>query len=220
MVVEHYSNQRKALFSLFGVLLLVGIAFVLWPKTAKEPDYTQCTQEAKLCPDGSYVGRTGPNCEFATCPEVVDSPAPPEDGWEIATDNDLGVTFKYPEVLASKYITAAEWPPIVNLFDGPLGCTSGGNENRKGGSVEKRMVDDRTYCVTTQSEGAAGSVYTTYTYVGEQKKNKLIAFTFSLRAVQCLNYDDPQKTECLAERESFDVDGLVDRMTKTVVVQP
>lgn len=27
-----------------------------------------CTQEAKLCPDGSAVGRTGPNCEFAPCP--------------------------------------------------------------------------------------------------------------------------------------------------------
>ncbi|HEY4502628.1 MAG TPA: Gmad2 immunoglobulin-like domain-containing protein [Candidatus Paceibacterota bacterium] len=27
-----------------------------------------CTQEAKLCPDGSYVGRTGPHCEFAQCP--------------------------------------------------------------------------------------------------------------------------------------------------------
>lgn len=29
-----------------------------------------CTQEAKLCPDGSAVGRTGPNCEFAPCPVV------------------------------------------------------------------------------------------------------------------------------------------------------
>lgn len=27
-----------------------------------------CTMEAKLCPDGSYVGRSGPNCEFAKCP--------------------------------------------------------------------------------------------------------------------------------------------------------
>ena len=27
-----------------------------------------CTQEAKICPDGSAVGRTGPNCEFAPCP--------------------------------------------------------------------------------------------------------------------------------------------------------
>lgn len=28
-----------------------------------------CTQEAKECPDGSYVGRTGPNCEFTPCPK-------------------------------------------------------------------------------------------------------------------------------------------------------
>src|SRR3989344_7950690 len=27
-----------------------------------------CTQEVKLCPDGSYVGREGPDCEFASCP--------------------------------------------------------------------------------------------------------------------------------------------------------
>ena len=27
-----------------------------------------CTQEAKLCDDWSYVSRTGPNCEFAKCP--------------------------------------------------------------------------------------------------------------------------------------------------------
>jgi hypothetical protein len=28
-----------------------------------------CTMDAKLCPDGSSVGRTGPNCEFAACPK-------------------------------------------------------------------------------------------------------------------------------------------------------
>lgn len=32
------------------------------------PSQKACTQEAKLCPDGSYVGRSGPNCEFAACP--------------------------------------------------------------------------------------------------------------------------------------------------------
>jgi hypothetical protein len=31
-----------------------------------------CTQDAKLCPDGSYVGRTGPNCEFSPCPGAVE----------------------------------------------------------------------------------------------------------------------------------------------------
>ena len=30
-----------------------------------------CTQEAKICPDGSSVGRIGPNCEFANCPAAA-----------------------------------------------------------------------------------------------------------------------------------------------------
>lgn len=32
------------------------------------PGAPTCTLDAMMCPDGSYVGRTGPNCSFATCP--------------------------------------------------------------------------------------------------------------------------------------------------------
>ena len=32
------------------------------------PKAVACTQDAKLCPDGSFVGREGPNCEFVACP--------------------------------------------------------------------------------------------------------------------------------------------------------
>jgi hypothetical protein len=32
------------------------------------PQMHACTMEAKICPDGSAVGRQGPNCEFAPCP--------------------------------------------------------------------------------------------------------------------------------------------------------
>ena len=32
------------------------------------PSGVACTEEAKVCPDGSAVGRTGPDCTFATCP--------------------------------------------------------------------------------------------------------------------------------------------------------
>lgn len=35
---------------------------------ASEEGPVFCTMEAKICPDGSAVGRTGPNCEFAPCP--------------------------------------------------------------------------------------------------------------------------------------------------------
>jgi hypothetical protein len=30
--------------------------------------FVACTMDAKMCPDGSYVGRVGPTCEFAACP--------------------------------------------------------------------------------------------------------------------------------------------------------
>jgi hypothetical protein len=40
------------------------------PVAKKGPPGVVCTMEAKLCPDGSYVSRTGPNCEFAPCPSI------------------------------------------------------------------------------------------------------------------------------------------------------
>lgn len=35
---------------------------------------TACTMEAKVCPDGSAVGRTGTKCEFAPCPTTSPQP--------------------------------------------------------------------------------------------------------------------------------------------------
>src|SRR3989338_8752233 len=47
--------------SLIFLLLLI---FLLSCQTK-----ANCTLDAKLCPDGSAVGRVLPNCEFAPCPE-------------------------------------------------------------------------------------------------------------------------------------------------------
>jgi hypothetical protein len=33
-------------------------------------DMVMCTMDAKICPDGSAVGRQGPRCEFAACPDA------------------------------------------------------------------------------------------------------------------------------------------------------
>ncbi len=41
------------------------------PSNGGEASQVVCTMEAKLCPDGSYVGRTGPYCEFAACPSSI-----------------------------------------------------------------------------------------------------------------------------------------------------
>ena len=57
-----------------GAILLIGLfaistGFVRAADTA--PSGIMCAQDAKQCPDGSYVSRTGPACEFAACPSVI-----------------------------------------------------------------------------------------------------------------------------------------------------
>lgn len=69
-----YNNMMKDITTVvIGVALLavvwIGWAqFERWRENTYGPAEKACTLEAKLCPDGSYVGRTGPNCEFAACP--------------------------------------------------------------------------------------------------------------------------------------------------------
>lgn len=42
-------------------------------KPSPPPEPIFCTQDAKLCPDGTYVSRIPPSCEFAPCPTLSDS---------------------------------------------------------------------------------------------------------------------------------------------------
>ncbi len=66
------------------LLILIGLAGVYYyyplmtTPVAEVPTPTPqaCTQEAKICPDGSSVGRTGPQCDFAECPTVPSTLAP------------------------------------------------------------------------------------------------------------------------------------------------
>lgn len=56
---------------LFGILILCvgGIGgYYLIIKPSLISKQTVCTMEAKICPDGSTIGRTGPRCDFTPCP--------------------------------------------------------------------------------------------------------------------------------------------------------
>lgn len=61
---------KNLLIILAGLLILAFLYAVVVPNLPRQAgsNFIACTQEAKLCPDGSAVGRTGPNCEFAPCP--------------------------------------------------------------------------------------------------------------------------------------------------------
>lgn len=49
---------------------IIGVGFWYYAENTKKDSVLYCTMEAKLCPDGSAVGRSGPRCEFKQCPAV------------------------------------------------------------------------------------------------------------------------------------------------------
>jgi hypothetical protein len=46
------------------------IGDIIHPEPGDGGGTVACTMDAKICPDGSAVGRVGPNCEFAECPSA------------------------------------------------------------------------------------------------------------------------------------------------------
>jgi hypothetical protein len=70
-------ENNKAIASILIFLIIAGVlaaggAYYFWSKNNQKQ--VACTMEARICPDGSAVGRTGPNCEFAACPESISLP--------------------------------------------------------------------------------------------------------------------------------------------------
>lgn len=68
------SKTNKIVLSIAGILVVALAVYAYMHRddanegTGANGAAVICTLDAKLCPDGSYVGRTGPNCEFAECP--------------------------------------------------------------------------------------------------------------------------------------------------------
>jgi hypothetical protein len=216
MTLTHTSKKLKILIPIFVALLLGGALYFFMGKFPNQPQHAQCTAEAKLCEDGSYVGRIGPNCEFAACPESTSSST--SNIWKTYADASSGISFRYPKELGTQYIHPTDWPPKGIVTEGIFSCSESGSEINIEGQTKKWEINGRIYCITKKSEGAAGSIYTNYAYT-MLRNGKLFTLTFDLRSVQCANYDNPKKTECENERNSFDINGIVDRIMQSVVIQ-
>ena len=108
-------KNQKGISSLIGIIIIVVVAvvavggiftyqyFTMPKENNQQQNLTTCTEEVKVCPDGSAVGRTGPNCEFSDCPAIIDQTA----GWKTYSNENAGYTFKYPK----------EWNAVTNGYN-------------------------------------------------------------------------------------------------------
>jgi len=135
--------------------------------------------------------------------------------WTTIT-NDQGIKFQYPKELMAKYVSVAEWPPVIKIENGTYSCKTTPQEVSSVSDItSERMVDNRNYCLNVKHEGVAGSVYSSYTYI-TTKNGKLVKISFALQYPNCNNYDEEQRKACASEREAFDIDSTVDRIIQTI----
>lgn len=111
MIPQKEKTFLSAIAIFFALLAVwvVGVVMTAPPRDDKYPSARDiaCTTEAMICPDGSAVGRTGPNCEFAACPPSEPAPVSGE---------------TQPIVPPTKPIPKPTLPP-VDRGDGGVACT-------------------------------------------------------------------------------------------------
>jgi hypothetical protein len=69
--MAHHALRAALLPVLFALACSPKNQATTPPEPAPEEDGVVCTMDAMTCPDGTEVGRTGPDCEFV-CPEGED----------------------------------------------------------------------------------------------------------------------------------------------------
>ncbi len=96
----------KTLFAGIVLIVVLGLGGFLYRNALEHPSTagTACTLEAKVCPDGTTVGRTGPSCTFAPCllPNV-DAP-------------DYQIAFALPEGYVADENAIGADPTMVGAF--------------------------------------------------------------------------------------------------------
>lgn len=109
--------RKRRIFILIVLLVLVLGVYVslkrvrqvnLLQNNPPTVDRVGCQQDAKICPDGSGVGRTGPNCEFAECPAIV-AATPVLNVLNQFTTEDLVKGWYYGDLNQKKIGTPKSW---------------------------------------------------------------------------------------------------------------
>jgi hypothetical protein len=112
----------------------------------------------------------------------------------------------------------SEYPRLESWVEnGEIECDETAPESSLPFRMAKKEMAGQKYCIGAFSEGAAGSVYTEYAYTTVIGDNVYLV-QFIARYPNCSNYPETERGMCEQERESFDLDSLVDQEIKKVII--
>jgi hypothetical protein len=180
--------------------------FSLQNDNPQNQNQTACTEEAKICPDGvTAVGRSGPNCEFAECPQTNNQTL------KTYTNSEYGLEFTYPEKLNSEFFHLQE-PMVIKSLKTDKNiknnCYVGGaNPAQKRQDIK---INETNFCFSQSYDPGAGSGanYYFYTFL---KDNNYFTIQFQINQPNsCGNYiDTPNQEPC--QKAFQDYQTLVDK---------
>lgn len=120
---------------IFGLFIVsAALGYALYGEMQSDAPMTACTLEAKVCPDGTVVGREGPYCEFRACPTTsVQSHSwvldPIEENGGDTSETAVKLLYKGTEYHFGKYegscstLSEAQWERLEGQYDGVI-CRS------------------------------------------------------------------------------------------------
>jgi hypothetical protein len=130
---------------IFILIILAVLGAIIFVESSRSGGNAQvaCTLEAMQCPDGSYVGRSGPNCEFAKCPEA---PLPTE-----KQNVESYIRANISTISPVKPVLGGSWYVVSITVDTDKNT---GNVVYEDGHIQEK----KDFSYTTNSEGAVTSV--------------------------------------------------------------
>jgi len=184
------------LIILFLLFISGAAGYTIFKNLQTNNQEVACTLEAMICPDGSSVGREGPNCEFSPCP--TPTPDPTAD-WK--TYEGDGFSFKYPSdisvdpnnknaMIVSKVPSAIEFYVLTEKVQQLVEQSEGLKSN------EQIMMGGIPGVKIKGSEGIAGTVQ--YIKGLVENNNKTYYVGFSTQSPELFNNFSPKFDQILS----------------------
>jgi hypothetical protein len=205
------------IFIAVGIIIILIGGFFAWQHFwAQKP--VACTMEAKICPDGSAVGRTGPNCEFAECPSTTTNETA---GW--ITYNNPEFQFKYPENFGGNVWRPLFWPAtttVVSINEDPVAKGCGDMQSNLSAVTEQKIkINNIDFSLYTARDAGAGNLYSNYCYVTEKNQKYYIIYFLINSHTGCYQGGCGAYcgTQYEAECRNFDLVRDVEKPIETIV---
>lgn len=163
----------KGLIAGIVFIIVIGVAGFFYRNTFEHPvvappQPVACTADAKLCPDGTSVGRSGPNCVFAPCAlpnaedAVLNLAFVIPDGYvanpdAIGADESLRAVFDKPSkgevphtIVIRRYAIEAGKTATSTILSHTM-YESSGNTPKSLSEFKKKVINNRIFlCVTLE----------------------------------------------------------------------